>query len=143
MRLGEYDASGFKFPEKQNFTEISVAQIIKHPQFSSRRLSFDATVLILQEEIKFKHHPDTNFPVPTLSRHVNTACLPLCETQFTHVFSNGSGAMCWLSGWRVNRDSHVFHPLMSRDLVTLLPDPSCVQDIRKRMASNSFNPICL
>ena len=47
--------------------------------------------------------------------------------------------MCWLSGWRVNRDSHVFHPLMSRDLVTLLPDPGCAQDIRTRVGSDSFN----
>ena len=39
----------------------------------------------------------------------------------------------------MDTDSHVFQPLMSRDLVTLLPDPSCDTDIRTRVGSNSFS----
>ena len=131
VRLGEFDASGFRSPEEQNITEVFVAQIIKHPQFSPRRLSFDAAVLILDEEVRLKSpfHKLPGLPI-------NTACLPLCDSQFSHVFSNGSGATCWLSGWRVDRDSHVFQPLMTRDMVTLLPDTSCDQDIRTRVGES-------
>ena len=45
VRFGEYDARGFKIPETKNFTEIPVSKIVKHPQFSSRRLFHDVTVL--------------------------------------------------------------------------------------------------
>ena len=136
VRFGEFDASGFQFPEKHNFTEVFVAQIIKHPQFSSRRLSFDAAVLILRDEVKLSH---PHHILPPVLPHVNSACLPLCDSQFSHVFSNGSGATCWLSGWRVDRDSHVFQPLMTRDMVTLAPDTSCDQDIRTRVGGGSFS----
>merc|ERR1712200_199770 len=62
VRLGEFDATGYlETTERQNYTEFSVAQIIKHPQFSPRRLAFDAAVLILSEEVKLGH-PDHGSP---------------------------------------------------------------------------------
>merc|ERR1712227_879777 len=85
VRFGEYDASGFKVPETKNFTEIPVTKIVKHPQFSSRRLSHDVAVLVLDSSIS---SPDA---VPT--------CLPSCPGQFSHVFQNNTGTRCWVSGW--------------------------------------------
>ena len=30
---------------------------------------------------------------------MNTACLPSCDNQFDHQFSNGTGVRCWVSRW--------------------------------------------
>ena len=45
MRVGEWDASGFNAPEQQSHEEYTVVRILKHPQFSSGRLSNDIALL--------------------------------------------------------------------------------------------------
>ena len=77
VRLGEYDASGFKLPETKKFKEVNVSRIVTHPQFSSQRLDFDAALLILEENVQ-------------TSEFINSACLPTCQDH--------SSDKCWLSG---------------------------------------------
>jgi len=45
VRVGEWDASGFNAPEQFNHEEYTVVRILKHPQFSSGRLSNDIALL--------------------------------------------------------------------------------------------------
>ena len=44
-----------------------------------------------------------------------------------------------LSGWRVDRESHVFEPLMSRDMLTLVSRDTCERDIQSRVGSGAFS----
>jgi len=121
VRFGEYDASGFKFPETKNFTEKTVSKIVKHPQFSSRRLSHDVAVLILDG--------------PTSSPDTAPTCLPTCPSQFGHVFRNSSGTHCWVSGWSVDRETHVFRPIINKQQVSLVPDDTCQTELQSELSS--------
>ena len=51
------------------------------------RLSDDIALLTVDRDISLA------------SPYVNTACLPSCTNQFSHVFSNGSGVRCHVAGW--------------------------------------------
>ena len=51
------------------------------------RLSDDIALLTVDRDISLA------------SPYVNTACLPSCSSQFSHVFSNGSGVRCHVAGW--------------------------------------------
>merc|ERR1719429_861754 len=78
VRVGEWDASGFSSPEQFNHEEYTVVRILKHPQFSTGRLSNDIALLYTDKDINL------NNP------YVNTACLPSCDDQFDYIFSNGT-----------------------------------------------------
>ena len=77
VRLGEYDASGFKLPETKKFTEVNVSKFFIHPQYSPGRLDFDAALLIIEENI-----PPSQF--------INSACFPTYQDHLSD--------KCWLSG---------------------------------------------
>merc|ERR1711902_168306 len=79
VRVGEWDASGFNSPEQFNHEEYTVVRILKHPQFSTGRLSNDIALLYTDKDINL------NNP------YVNTACLPSCDKQFDYIFSKGTG----------------------------------------------------
>merc|ERR1719245_2657899 len=87
VRVGEWDASGFKSPEQFDHAEYTVVRILKHPQFNANRLDNDLAILYTDRDINL------NNP------NVNTACLPSCDNQFDFLFSNGTGVRCHVAGW--------------------------------------------
>jgi len=80
VRVGEYDASGFNPPERRSHLEYNVSKIVRHPEFDAKRLSNDIAVMITAQYIDLQHEA------------VSPACLPSCDSQFDHVFPNGTGA---------------------------------------------------
>jgi len=116
VRLGEYDASGFKLPETKKFKEVNVSRIVTHPQFSSQRLDFDAALLILEENVQ-------------TSEFINSACLPTCQDH--------SSDKCWLSGWSVDRNTHVFQPVISKQKMSLVEGNVCQQELRGELANRN------
>jgi len=88
VRVGEYDASGFKGPESIEHEEYTVVRILKHPQFNPQRLDNNIALLTLDRPIDISQ--------PT----VNSVCLPTCRDQFERFqFRNGTGTRCWVAGW--------------------------------------------
>merc|ERR1711872_207247 len=76
--------------------EYTVVKILKHPQFSAKRLSNNMAILTLDRNIDLS--PST----------VNTACLPSCDQQFDFRFNNGTGTRCWVAGWGKNAENGQF-----------------------------------
>eukprot|EP00092_Neocalanus_flemingeri_P009223 GFUD01009926.1.p1 GENE.GFUD01009926.1~~GFUD01009926.1.p1 ORF type:complete len:607 (-),score=161.60 GFUD01009926.1:18-1679(-) len=126
VRVGEYDASGFRQPETVNFQEYPVESIVKHPQFSAKRLSHDLAVLVMAQAI------DLSLP------HVNSACLPSCKDQFSHQFSNGTGVSCWVSGWGRDQVSGAFQPVQHKMNLPLVEQNKCESALR--VALNARKP---
>jgi len=87
VRVGEYDASAFKSPERYQHEEYRVNRVIFHPQFDRKRLSNDIAILRLDQRVNLNH------------RYVNAACMPACDQQFSFTFSNGTGVRCHVAGW--------------------------------------------
>merc|ERR1719219_841295 len=87
VRVGEYDASGFNPPEQRRHAEYTVRRILKHPDFSSKRLDNDIAILYTERDI-----------VLDVRSNVNAACLPSCRDQFSYRFQNGTGTRCWVAG---------------------------------------------
>ena len=121
VRVGEYDARGFRHPESVNFQEYSVNATIKHPQFSPKRLSHDLAVLILAENI------DVSQP------NVNTACLPSCKDQFSYQFPNNTGTSCWVSGWGTNHSTGSFQPVQHKLNLPLVEPGLCEANLVKAL----------
>jgi len=113
IRVGEYDASGYKSPELQKHEEYDVLRIVKHPLFDPKRLSNDIAVLRLNRRINLNHP------------YVNTACLPSCENQFDHQFSNGTGVRCWVAGWGKNEFDGSFQFIQHKVDVPIVDDYKC------------------
>ena len=74
VRVGEYDASAFKSPERYQHEEYRVNRVIFHPQFDRKRLSNDIAILRLDQRVNLNH------------RYVNAACMPACDQQFSFTF---------------------------------------------------------
>lgn len=112
VRVGEQDIRGFFWPEEEeNFQEHLVKEVVMHPKFDRSRLENDVAVLVLEREVDMAHP------------HVNSVCLPSCRDQFSHQFSNGSGLLCWVSGW--GRGKGKLHPTMKQVPLTLVDSDSC------------------
>ena len=83
--------------------------VVKHPQFTPKRLSHDLAVLVLEQTI------DLSQPTE------NTACLPSCENQFAYQFPNGIGANCWVS---------VFQPVQHKLNLPLVEEGRCEANLK-------------
>jgi len=113
VRVGEWDASGFNSPEQFNHEEYTVVRILKHPQFSTGRLSNDIALLYTDKDINL------NNP------YVNTACLPSCDKQFDYIFSNGTGVRCWVAGWGKDEIDGTFQFRQKKVALPLVPPQRC------------------
>jgi len=113
VRVGEWDASGFNSPEQFNHEEYTVVRILKHPQFSTGRLSNDIALLYTDKDINL------NNP------YVNTACLPSCDNQFDYIFSNGTGVRCWVAGWGKDEIDGTFQFRQKKVALPLVPPQRC------------------
>ena len=118
MRVGEYDASGYKNPEKVPHDEYLVKSIIKHPQFDPKRLSNDIAILRLTQRINL------NNP------YVNTACLPSCDNQFDYQFNNGTGVRCWVAGWGKNEFDGSFQFIQHKVDIPLVDSTTCNRKLK-------------
>lgn len=118
VRVGEYDASGFKAPEAEVHEEYTVTRVIKHPGFNPGRLSNDIALLFVDRNINL-FHP-----------YVNTACLPSCDEQFDFQFSNSSGVRCWVAGWGKNEFDGSFQFLQRKVDVPLVNSAQCNVDLK-------------
>jgi len=127
VRVGEWDASGFNPPEVQTHQEYTVTRILKHPQFNPRRLSNDIALLTLDRNI------DLNHP------YVNTACLPSCDNQFDHLFSNGTGTLCWVAGWGKDEESGDFQFIQRKVELPLVPEAVCEVGLARGLKRSSFS----
>jgi len=125
IRVGEYDASGFKAPETEIHEEYTVTRVLKHPGFNPARLSNDIALLFVDRNINM-FHP-----------YVNTACLPSCEEQFDFQFSNSSGVRCWVAGWGKNEFDGSFQFLQRKVDVPLVNNAQCNADLRSALNSQS------
>jgi len=121
VRVGEYDASGYKNPEKVQHDEYLVKSIIKHPQFDPKRLSNDIAILRLTQRINL------NNP------YVNTACLPSCDNQFDYQFSNGTGVRCWVAGWGKNEFDGSFQFIQHKVDVPIVDDYKCNSALKRAL----------
>jgi len=113
IRVGEYDASGFNQPEVREHLEYNVTKIVRHPRFNPKRLSNDIAVMKTDRRIDLRHN------------YVNPACLPSCQDQFDHVFSNGTGVRCWTAGWGKDEFSGQFQFIQHKVDVPIVPDHKC------------------
>jgi len=125
VRVGEYDARGFRHPEAINYQEYSVNATIKHPQFSPKRLSHDLALLVLTEDI------DLSQP------NVNTACLPSCQDQFSYQFPNGTGTSCWVAGWGTNHTTGSFKPVQHKLNLPLVEAARCEANLSQALNAQS------
>jgi len=121
VRVGDYDASGFKKPETSNYKEYPVKNLVKHPKFNRKRLSNDIAILFTVQEIDLSHP------------YVNTACLPSCEDQFSFQFPNTTGVSCWVSGWGTNRLTKEFQPVQHKLNLPLVDPKRCQKNLRKAL----------
>jgi len=88
VRVGEYNAGGFKSPEQHKHVEYYEDSRVLHPKFNSKRLNDDIAVLKLTQTININHP------------YVNAACFPSCEDQFGDFLSDGTSKVkCWVGGW--------------------------------------------
>jgi len=119
VRVGEYDASGFKSPETIEHAEYTVVRILKHPQFNSQRLDFNMALLTLDRPIDIRQ--------PT----VNSVCLPSCSDQFTqHQFTNGTGTRCWVAGWGKDGQTGQFQFVQRKVDLPLFERSACAARLR-------------
>merc|ERR1711971_699809 len=125
VRVGEYDASGFNPPEGQKHEEYQVSRITKHPQFDPKRLSNDIAILRVNQRINLNHP------------YVNTACLPSCENQFDHQFSNGTGVRCWVAGWGKNEYDGSFQFIQHKVDVPIVNDYKCNSALKRALNRKS------
>ena len=125
VRVGEYDARGFRQPESVNFQEYTVEKVVKHPQFTPKRLSHDIAVLVLVQDI------DLSKP------HVNSACLPSCENQFSHQFPNGTGVSCWVAGWGTDQSTGAFQPVQHKLNLPLVEQTKCGAHMKSALNARS------
>eukprot|EP00091_Calanus_sinicus_P017693 TRINITY_DN382_c0_g1_i11.p1 TRINITY_DN382_c0_g1~~TRINITY_DN382_c0_g1_i11.p1 ORF type:complete len:497 (-),score=165.67 TRINITY_DN382_c0_g1_i11:62-1552(-) len=125
IRVGEYDASGFKAPEAEIHEEYTVTRILKHPAFNAARLSNDIALLFVDRNINLNHP------------YVNTACLPSCNEQFDFQFSNSSGVRCWVAGWGKNEFDGSFQFLQRKVDVPLVNNAQCNADLKSALNSQS------
>jgi len=126
VRVGEWDASGFNAPEQQQHEEYTVVRILKHPDMSNTRLSDDIALLTVDRDISLA------------SPYVNTACLPSCSSQFSHVFSNGSGVRCHVAGWGKDEIDGTFQFIPKKVDLSLVPGAQCEASLKN--ALNSRQP---
>ena len=118
VRVGEWDASGFKSPEQFDHAEYTVVRILKHPQFNAGRLDNDLAILYTDRDISL------NNP------NVNTACLPSCDNQFDFLFSNGTGVRCHVAGWGKDEVDGQFQFIQKKVALPLVPSSSCNRDLK-------------
>jgi len=121
VRVGEYDASGFNPPEKYNHQEYTVVRILKHPEFSEKRLSNNIAILTVEKDIDLG-----------LST-VNTACLPSCDDQFDYRFTNGTGTRCWVAGWGKDGETGQFQFIPRKVDLPLYDNGRCENALKKAM----------
>jgi len=119
VRVGEWDASGFKNPESARHQEYTVKRILKHRDMSTKRLSYDLAILYTARPIQLNDQDRLG------NYQVNTACLPSCRDQFSHRFSNGTGTRCWVAGWGKDRDNGEFQVRQKKVDLPLMDDASC------------------
>ena len=67
--------------------------------------------------------------------NINTACLPSCPEQFSQIFPNKTGSNCWMSGWRVRRDTNTFSPRQHKEMLTLVDQDQCHQTLASSLAA--------
>jgi len=125
VRVGEYDASGVNPPEKQKHEEYQVIKITKHHQFDPKRLSNDIAILRVNQRINLNHP------------YVNTACLPSCDNQFEHQFSNGTGVRCWVAGWGKNEFDGSFQFIQHKVDVPIVDDYKCNAALKRALNRKS------
>ena len=125
IRVGEYDANGFKAPEAEVHEEYTVARILKHPAFNPARLSNDIAILFVDRNINLNHP------------YINTACLPSCNEQFDFQFSNGTGVRCWVAGWGKNEFDGSFQSLQHKVDVPLVNNAQCNADLKTALNSQA------
>ena len=118
VRVGEWDASGFKSPEQFDHAEYTVVRILKHPQFNAGRLDNDLAILYTDRDISL------NNP------NVNTACLPSRDNQFDFLFSNGTGVRCHVAGWGKDEVDGQFQFIQKKVALPLVPSSSCNRDLK-------------
>jgi len=125
IRVGEYDASGFKAPEADIHEEYTVTRILKHPAFNPGRLSNDIALLFVGRNLNLNHP------------YVNSACLPSCNEQFDFQFSNSSGVRCWVVGWGKNEFDGSFQFLQRKVDVPLVNNAQCNVALKSALNSQS------
>jgi len=118
VRVGEYDASGFNFPENVTHEEYTVTRLLKHPQFNAGRLDNDIAILYVDRDINLN------------SPYVNTACLPSCDNQFDYKFSNGTGVRCWVAGWGKNEFDGSFQFIQHKVDIPLVDSTTCNRNLK-------------
>ncbi|KAL7638494.1 UNVERIFIED_CONTAM: hypothetical protein RMT77_011064 [Armadillidium vulgare] len=116
-RLGDYNlAERNEVPEFPH-QEISVAEVIVHPQFNATNLFNDVALLRLSRPVK----PD---------RHINIVCLPEPSQLFL-------GQRCFVSGWGENVERN-FQPILKEVDLPIMENFECEESLRQTRLGNSF-----
>ncbi|RXG53909.1 Tryptase beta-2, partial [Armadillidium vulgare] len=116
-RLGDYNlAERNEVPEFPH-QEISVAEVIVHPQFNATNLLNDVALLRLSRPVK----PD---------RHINIVCLPEPSQLFL-------GQRCFVSGWGENVERN-FQPILKEVDLPIMENFECEESLRQTRLGNSF-----
>jgi len=121
VRVGEWDASGFNAPEREEHDEYTVVRITKHPRFSSKRLNYNMAILKVDRDIDLRKNS------------VNTACLPSCDNQFDFKFNNGTGTRCWVAGWGKDQVNGQFQFIQRKVDLPLYDFNRCQQTLKTAM----------
>jgi hypothetical protein len=124
VRVGEYDASGFNPPEGVKHVEYTVRRILKHPEFSAKRLDNDIAILYTERNI-----------VLNVRSNVNAACLPSCRDQFSYRFNNGTGTRCWVAGWGKDSSTGSFQFIQHKVDLALVDNQSCQDKLKTALNS--------
>ena len=90
IRVNEYDVRDLNTPENRRFKEYDVDDIITHPRYDPKRLSYDLAVLKVKTRRTGRGGVRGKIDL-TGTNDINAACLPGCDDMFDYQFHNGTG----------------------------------------------------
>ncbi|CAB4060463.1 unnamed protein product [Lepeophtheirus salmonis] len=125
VRVLDYDASDFKFPEQRRHEEFGVAQSFIHPQFDRIRLINDIAVLKVDRPINLER------------QGISAACYPSCIDMFGNNFRNGTGSRCWVSGWGKDNVNGNFKVIQNKVDVPLVNNRQCESQLKRALSARS------
>lgn len=110
-----------KAPEKYNYIEFDIQEIIVHPGYSRTRYNNNIAALRLDKRLNLN---DVG---------INAACIPTCPDMFDYKFQNNSGVRCWIAGWGRNRESNKLQSYLRKVDLPIFDTDLCNRTITKEV----------
>ncbi|XP_063696247.1 phenoloxidase-activating factor 2-like isoform X2 [Culicoides brevitarsis] len=119
VRAGEWDTQTEK--ERLPYQERRVAEVLPHPMFNDKTLSYDLALIRL----------DSPF---NLDRHINVVCLP--PQNYQAVSKN-----CFATGWGKDQfgKAGVYSVMLKKVPLPMVPHATCQNKLRTTRLSQKFN----